>query len=171
MKVQLTYEQLKDYARETATYLKAKYPDGCHLVAIARGGVSFGHLVAYHMAQQLFVFYPKPCSGHDVSLQVKTLHRFSDGHYGYLPVIFLEDLIAEGRTLAIVQDWATRWRLQWEFIPVVVDGNFPEHSRVNRWCTKTLNWIVMPHEDFDAVREGDHGMFREGTSENSKPLV
>jgi len=35
----------------------------------------------------------------------------------------------------------------------------------------TSDWIVFPHEQFDTVVEGDRGLFRDRTSENSKPII
>jgi len=172
MKRQLTYQELKDIAKDVAKYINDKYEPGKYdLVAISRGGVTFGHLVSYYLAQPLHYF----------STDFMSILWSSQCREGYsrVPIIFLEDVIAQGRTFKLVEmymegtdmDFPERsdYDISWEFIPVVMDPGVPEEIRlkVNKVGIETSDWIVFPHEDFDLTVEGDRGLFRQGTSINS----
>jgi hypoxanthine-guanine phosphoribosyltransferase len=174
MKVQLTYDQLKHYAKDTAAYIKGKYPNGCHLVAVVRGGLSFAQLVAYNLAQDLSFFYPKTSAlmGGAARPPITPEQALEQLEHP-LPIVFLEDIIAKGRTIKIIADAMVHYRNDWEVIPVVVDIFIPMErlTRVNKWYMRTADWVVMPHEDFGAVTEKDWGLFRDGSSGNSKPQV
>lgn len=152
MKVQLTYPQLKALAFRFAQTL----PDDCQLVAISRGGLTFAHLVAYFTAKPLGFFIPK----------TKQLVLAGSG-----PLVFLEDLIAKGRTLELVRQTVTQ---DWTFACVVLDSRFDIPAELKARVTymmRTADWVVFPHEEFDAVVEEDWGLFREQTSANSKPVA
>jgi hypoxanthine phosphoribosyltransferase len=160
---QLSYNELKAIAKDVAKYIDTKKVD-CELVAVTRGGLTFAHLVAYNLAKPLHFFNPK--LGQLILADDISLHS----HF-----IFLEDLIAEGRTFRLISDYMNSgdWHASWEMIPVVLDSKAPPdiQDRVNTYGIRTDDWIVFPHEDIEHTREGDRGLFREGTSENAKPSI
>jgi hypoxanthine phosphoribosyltransferase len=160
---QLSYAELKAIAKDVAKYINTKKVD-CELVAVTRGGLTFAHVVAYNLAKPLHFFDPKLGElilAHDVSIH---------SHF-----IFLEDLIAEGRTFRLISDYMNSgdWRATWEMIPVVLDSKAPQdiQDRVNTYGMCTDDWIVFPHEDADHVVAGDRGLFRDRTSNNAKPSI
>lgn len=164
MKRKLTYEELEGIARNVADYIKEKYSDTPYdLIAISRGGVTFGHLVSYYLAHPLHYF----------STNLGCVLWTTPGEYedDDSVMIFLEDIIAQGRTFDIVKKYADGiMDARWEFIPIVMDANAPAYikTRVNKVGLETDDWIVFPHEQFGLTVEGDRGLFREGTSANSK---
>src|SRR5271168_4784005 len=109
---QLSYDELKVIANDVAKYIKEKHVD-YELVAVARGGLTFAHLVAYNLAKPLHFFNPK------LGQLLLTDDMFITSH-----LIFLEDLIAEGRTFRIISDCINsgNWNSSWEMIPVVLDS-------------------------------------------------
>lgn len=159
---QLSYDELKAIAKDVAETIKKSHTD-YELVAVARGGLTFAQLVSYYLAKPLSFFVPKD----------KVLLRDWTVDIG-THLIFLEDLIAEGRTFRIIDDYATSvYLVSWQMIPMVLDSNAPQdiQDRVNTYGMRTDDWIVFPHEDIDHTVEGDRGLFRDGTSHNAKPII
>lgn len=164
MKYYLTYEELKTIAKDVAEYLRCEYNGECNLVAVTRGGVAFGQLVAYEMSKPLH-YYSPPIDQILWTTEGSPQTRSE-------PLIFLEDIIAEGRTFRAVDaymDSPEMSNIGWEFIPVVMDHNAPSDIKklVNRVGKVSSEWVVFPHEEFDLTVEGDRGLFREGTSVGS----
>ena len=148
-KYQLTYNDLQVVAQ----HIVASIPRDCSLVAILRGGSALGQLVAYYTAKPLHVFYPS------IGEVYPPLPP------GSLPV-FIEDVVAQGRTYNIV---AAKFQ-DFLFAPAVIDaGMYPLTNSIVSLVTKT--WVVFPHENFDLTLAGDRGMFRDGTSQNSKAIL
>jgi hypoxanthine phosphoribosyltransferase len=159
---QISYDELKIIAKNVAKSISTK--GGTYrLVAVARGGLTFAQLVSYYLSKPLEFFIP-----------AYSEMTGSDYWEMYTHFIFLEDVIAEGRTFRIIDDYVTRQGLpSWEMIPVVLDSNAPAdiQDRVNTYGMKTSDWIVFPHEDVAHTVEGDRGLFRAGTSANSNPII
>jgi hypoxanthine-guanine phosphoribosyltransferase len=177
MKVYLTYEQLKDVANHVVEQLRVKYAeqikaDRLFLFAIARGGLTFGQLVAYKMALPLGVVFPM-ASPHPMRVQHPTWDDLTNDDRAVF--VYLEDVVAQGRTLTKVLTAHAAYygsHVSAEFVPAVLDNNVDEsiRSRVNIAGMTTSDWIVFPHEEIDHVVEGDRGLFRNQTSNNSKPI-
>jgi len=156
---QISYDELKVIAKDVAHVIRDKHTD-YELVAVARGGLTFAQLVAYHLAKPLHFFIPKD-------------HALLSAYPLPYPshVIFLEDVIAEGRTFRLLDNYAAHHNMRsWEMIPVVLDEMAPQdiQDRVNTYGIRTSDWIVFPHEEVEKTVEGDRGLFRAGTSMNSK---
>lgn len=178
MKQQLTYNQLKLMAHEVSLQLKARYSDELsrnrlYLYAVARGGLTFGQLVSYYMALPLGVCYPRsyPNPVHLFHPECDDL-KFEDRAL----FVYLEDVVAQGRTLEKVLGNHKAFygdKIRAEFIPAVLDSKVQATiaKQVNIAGMITSDWIVFPHEQFDTVVEGDRGLFRDRTSENSKPII
>lgn len=152
MKVELSYEELKTIARKVSSYIA---PLDCELIAIPRGGLTFAHLVSYRLSKPLNFFLPKSKSLAFPIDPLKTL-------------VFLEDVIAEGRTFDIVRETFPSHY----FATSVVDKSwyekFPQYRKyLIPGGLITNDWIVFPYEEPSLVEEGDRGLFRESTSMNS----
>lgn len=175
MKKNLSYYALKDLAVEVSHKLQVQYAkeiaeNRLFLFAIARGGLTFGHLVAYRMALPLGVVFP-------MNDYVQRLHPQINPYDepGPAVYVYLEDVIAEGRTYRQIKDWHETICADEEafvFVPAVIDANAPVdiQADVLVYGTKTSDWLVFPHEDAEHVTEGDRGLFREGTSNNATAL-
>jgi len=160
---QISYDELKVIAKRVASSILAQHGQNYALVAVARGGLTFAHLVSYYLAAPLNFFNPKLGQ----MMLTQTYVRRTQ-------FIFLEDVIAEGRTFRIIDAYVTANEIEnWEVIPVIVDENAPSdiQARVNTYGMKTNAWMVFPHEEFDLTLEGDRGLFRDGTSSNSQSAV
>lgn len=172
MKRQLEYDGLKELADHVAKQIRLNYETALaekrvYLFAVARGGLTFGHLVSTKLKMQLGVVFPLPEEG------VSITHPSTPDDVEGAVFIYLEDVIAEGRTFNQVMGWHARIFSDYvraEFVPVVIDANVSENirNRVNIFGMMTSDWIVFPHEEQEQVVEGDRGLFRTGTSENSK---
>ena len=118
------------------------------LVAVSRGGISAAHIIAKKMRLPLEYFFP------------------ADGRMTFEPkfndfVIFIEDLIAKGRTYQAVNEKMGN-NGNWLFATVLADNNAPMFYNIV-YALRSSDWIVFPYEDFDSMKEGDHGLFRDGT--------
>lgn len=170
MKMNLTYAGLTDIADRVVVELRKRGP--VRLIAIARGGLTFAQLVAYRMALPLFVYFPKNdrISGPEsiCQLDLDPLRVGKDAP----EFVFLEDLVAKGRTYDKVYAFMDEEfpGARWSFVPVVLDANAPKEVQdaIPLYGMKTDNWVVFPYEISEHVVEGDRGLFREGTSNNSQ---
>lgn len=165
----LTYEELRVRAQLIANYIR-KNVEKPSLVAVTRGGLAIAQLVAYKLALPVSVFYPKDLTGAQ-DYPILTGPALIDGDE---TLIFLEDVVAEGRTYRIVNDFIDMPKQKWLFIPVVFDSklnpaDFPNIPEELIWACS--DWVVFPHEDIEQVVAGDRGLFRDRTSENSKAIV
>lgn len=149
-KEHLSFEELKTIAQQTADHIKATQTNYT-LVAVSRGGLMFAQCVAYNLSKPLSFFIPStglwPTPNKPTTL------------------IFLEDLVAKGRTVNTIDSQFKDWLLY----PVITDVNAPKHEKViTEFCKKPNHWVVFPHEVAERTVVGDWGLFREGTSANSK---
>ena len=177
MKTYLTYDQLKDVASHVVEQLRTKYADQIKaqklfLFAVARGGLTFGQLVSYKMALPLGVIFPL-ASPHPTRMQHPTWDDVKEDDGSVF--VYLEDVVAQGRTMSKILTAHEAYfgtHVGAEFVPAVLDSNVDEsiRSRVNIAGMITSDWIVFPHEEMDHVVEGDRGLFRDKTSNNSKPI-
>lgn len=163
MKRKMEYSELVEFAETLAKEL----PSNANLVAIARGGLTLGHLVANRLAKPLHVFSP----GLTFDLAFShTCDVTKLDHSG--PYVFLEDLLAQGRTYYTLKRFCDYVGLtNWLYVPIVVDEAAPRDIIENTpwFWLKTSEWVVFPWERNEDVVEGDRGLFRQGTSHNSQP--
>lgn len=165
MKIQMTYREFVDIADRIALHIWNNVVNP-RLYAVARGGFTLAHRVAYRLALPVGVFYPKQ------QLEVHPVQ--SSGTR-----VFLEDVIATGRTVHAIETFMAEQRTSYpnanndyKIYPVVVDADCPKFAAVEYYNSLvSKDWVVFPYEDFYAVSEGDRGLFREGTSNNSKALL
>lgn len=173
MKKLLEYSDLINCADSVSAQLKANYPEAYQarrifLFAVARGGLTFGHLVSQRMNLPIGVIYPL----------IDHVHAYHPTHTADVDdavFVYLEDVIAEGRTFNQIMDWHKRMYSDYvkaEFVPVVVDAKVAPSIRkqVNIQGTVTEDWIVFPYEDPARMTEGDRGLFRDRSSQASKDL-
>lgn len=174
MKRLLDYNELIVIANQVSEQLKLRYADELNnqrvfLFAVARGGLTFGHLVSQRLNLPLGVAYPAV----DVVHRVHPKWRDDAAPTEDAVCVYLEDVIAEGRTFNQIMDWHSRVHNDYvtaEFVPVVVDHkvDLAIRERVNIFGMVTSDWIVFPYEDPARMVESDRGLFRDGTSQASK---
>lgn len=155
VKVRLEYHELLVIARTAARLISTL--TNPQLVAVSRGGLTFAQAVAYYRAAELHFFIPK----------IEQVWPQVEGG----TLVFLEDVLATGRTYQTCKEYASRIGLPFLFLPAVTD-----HKCVGRFSAVgqllvSKSWVVFPHEDLNQVEVGDRGLFREKTSVNSKPLL
>lgn len=161
MKRQLSYDGFRNLCLSIAD--AARDEGFTEVVATMRGGMSAAHIIAKELRLPVAVWYPgKP---NDVITTVNA----KPGKY-----LFIEDLIAEGRTYAQWRLLAARLRgagFTVEFAPVIIDAKWAEANE--KWIPKYYgmiaeDWIVFPYEDFTKMEEGDRGFFRDNTDTYGK---
>lgn len=164
MKTYLDYETFKQLCLALAEEIKQKY-DPEELVAISRGGISAAHIMAKHLQCQVGYFFPGKNDGEGELCLADDSHRH---------IVFVEDLIAQGRTYNTVKFFITKKNdairksqghiFRWSFVPILIDGSFDEkENNIEVYGLKSNIWIVFPYEEFSKMPEGDRGLFREST--------
>jgi len=158
MKIYLSYEMFKNLclamAEEIITGITGIEHD-C-IVPIMRGGMSAAHIIAKELNLPTGAYWPKEKM---LSLPPNCSKP-----------VFVEDLVAKGRTYLGLMEYLYRKNLKFTYAPVLIDGNnkmfgedtFPVYGMI------TKHWIVFPYEDFNKMNEGDRGLFREGTDTYGK---
>lgn len=160
MKRVMTYGELKQLADEIANKIRASLPtpgSEYNLIAISRGGVTAAHRIAYVLGKPLNYWSPKDGLAYLASDSV--------------PTFFVEDLVAKGRTLTLVQERFKGCDIR--YCPLVVDHDYAQEHSTDAFFTYGIvskDWIVFPYEDETRVVEKDWGLFRDGTAESAKPL-
>lgn len=160
MKQVMTYNQLKRLADKMAEKIRESLPSpdfDYSLIAVSRGGVTAAHRIAYVLGKELN--YWSPSRGLAYLLNDDT------------PKFFIEDLVAKGRTLRLVQERFNHEDIR--YCPLIVDHGYAAEHGLDEFFTYgrvSEDWIVFPYEDEDRVVEKDWGLFREGTAESAKPL-
>jgi len=166
MKHQMTYAELQKIAYAIAEDIKARITNP-YLFAVVRGGMTLAQLVGYKLAMPVGTYYPASGQSlHPSRNYAEPVER--DATY-----VYLEDVIATGRTVQCIHahmKWAPD-TLNYEIYPAVIDsrydgGDFAHIAQSTALITP--NWVVFPYEEMDRVVEGDHGLFRDGTSTNSQ---
>jgi hypoxanthine phosphoribosyltransferase len=150
VKVYLEFEVLKGICYDMADRIAKWKPD--YLVAISRGGTVPGTLIAKRLKMQLDYYIP--------AKKHITCHM-GEGQR----VVFIEDLVAQGRTLDQVRKMMKLdFPLSaWSYAPVLVDAKYNGKFAMQGMTTSA--WIVFPWEENEKVVEGDRGLFREGTDQ------
>lgn len=160
MKTQMSFDMLKSICVDIVHQVSPWKPTA--IVAIARGGLVPATIIAKKLNLPVGVFFPKDGHFHLVDKHAKR-------------VLFIEDLIAKGRTYNLVESFMSKYndgyavKTEWEFCPILVDVNAPITPKY--YGIKTSDWMVMPWEDFDDVVEGDHGLFRDGSDKYGEKNV
>lgn len=118
------------------------------VVAIVRGGLTAAHYIAKELRLPVGVYFPG---------KQRLFHNTEKPKN----VLFVEDLVAEGRTFRELRGCLADADFQWDFLPVLVDSEYPEDFHLQG--IKTSEWIVFPYEKMDKMVAGDRGLFREKT--------
>lgn len=145
MKVSMSYGTFKDLCISMAEDVREFNPDV--VVAVMRGGMSAAHIIAKHLRL--------PC---ECYIPVRNLCT-AVGHTQYQRLLFVEDLVAQGRTYKQLQQYMETVNItDWQFAPVLVDDSFVGSFRY--YGMRTKHWVVFPYEDNEKMLEGDRGLFR-----------
>jgi len=147
--ITLTYDLVKDLSLEMVKAFRSIGFEPDEVVAISRGGLTPATIFAKEFNVPCGVFFPQTRSLHLVSTNPKR-------------ILFVEDLIAKGRTFDLIRKVMTTYSgIEWDFAPILVDADY-EYDGV--YGIKTKHWCVFPWEKIENVKEGDWGLFREGTA-------
>ena len=141
MKVYMGYGRLKKICSRALPIIHRYDPD--YIVAVARGGLTAAHIIGYSLQKPIIVFYPRDNA---VTQLVDTPHK----------LVFVEDLIAKGRTFEIVKSAMEQKCIDFRFFPVVIDAEYKiEDARIINVGQKYSEWIIFPYEDDNLVVEGE----------------
>jgi hypoxanthine phosphoribosyltransferase len=161
----MTYDELKANADKLHDKIEAEIEGDYQLVAVSRGGVTLAHRIAVRSGRPLNFYSPKT-NTLAWPPRLKTL-------------VFIEDLVALGRTHTQVKDMMGCWyrdtyteNQNWFFCPLIVDAKFAAQNQplpFKIYGSVESDWIVFPYEDYEKVHEGDHGLFRDGSGKYGKP--
>lgn len=154
MKRYVDYETFKANSIKLADQVQAEFKP-TEVIAIVRGGLTMAHIIAKRLRLPVGVYYP----GTSRIVPAADFRR----------PLFVEDLIAQGRTYDLLVKEMDRWsntNVDWRFATYLVDGNIG--SPTPYFCEQTNDWLVMPWEEFDAMQEGDRGFFRDGSDTYGK---
>jgi len=164
MKRVMTYDELKVRADELHEKIEAEVDGDYLIVAVSRGGVTLAHRIAVRSNRPLNFYSPKTNT-------LAFTHR-------YETLVFIEDLVALGRTHARVREMVSTAppglyaeNKNWFFCPLVVDAKFAAQNQplpFKIYGSIESDWIVFPYEDDEKVHEGDHGLFRDGSGKYGK---
>lgn len=131
------------------------------VVAVMRGGMTAAHYIAKELQLKCGAYFPASKDfDHDRLILANPSSK---------KILFVEDLIAQGRTLMRLKKFMTNFKVEWMFYPVIVSHDYTsdeaEYIDVGQQFEE---WIVFPYEDFDKMKEGDRGLFREGSDRYGK---
>jgi hypoxanthine phosphoribosyltransferase len=162
MKTMLDYKTFKNICLSMADNMKEYDPH--EIIAVSRGGLSASHIIAKHLNIPIGMYSPKTS---------KILMNTNE----YLSrVVFVEDLVAEGRTFELIYNeysgFGIQYQFDWKFAPVLIDGKYQEtdtfKEKLITYGIKTQHWIVMPYEEDEKMIEGDRGLNRDGSDQYGK---
>jgi hypoxanthine phosphoribosyltransferase len=166
MKFKMTYDLMCSLCDHMTEQILKQYDrDAIRLVAVVRGGMTPAHRIAYNLSLPVDCFFP--------ARKILTVSHVPGDHHDRKPILFIEDLVAKGRTLTTIAHYMERQlpNVPWKLCPVLVDANFGESHPFDIFGMRTDAWAVFPYEDMDKTKEKDWGMFRDGTSEGAKKGV
>ena len=148
MKRHMSYDELTGICGNMVdSYIKRFNPD--EIVAVVRGGTIPATIIAKMLRKPLGVFYPGN----------------TPKYYSHEPnpsrIAIIEDLVAQGRTKLIVDEYFTNLGVEYLFLPILVDENY--QGEIDGYGLKTKDWVVFPWEEYEKVVEGDRGLFRDRT--------
>lgn len=151
MKRYLTYPEFAKVLDEII--LKVKDEGFQEIIPVVRGGLSAAHYIAKELRLPCGAFWPD-LGGVPFLLVTNRHHK---------KILFVEDLVAKGRTYYTIQREMTdnHPEFEWEFAPVLVDSSFPIQFKYEGF--RSEDWIVFPYEEMSKMNEGDRGLFRERT--------
>lgn len=152
MKIYMPYEELKSICLELADKIQQEYKP-TRIVAVMRGGMTAAHIISKHLRLPCDAYFPS------VSLCVAPLDSTER-------LVFIEDLVAKGRTYNTLCDFMADKQAFYKFVPILVDHNYQGNFDI--YGLRSKDWIVFPYEDFDKMNEGDHGLFRDNTDSYGK---
>lgn len=157
MKRYMDYEEFKGYCVSMA----ARVQQNDILIAVSRGGISAAHIVAKITGKPLYYYFPA-----DNLIAPFLMSRDVNN------LFFIEDLIAQGRTFNKVKSYCNQLGfLSWSFNAVLIDpwaGQISFDNKEIHYELVSDDWIVFPYEEMDKMKEGDRGLFREGTDSYGK---
>lgn len=155
MKTYIDYQTFCSFCLAMADKIGEWKPDA--LVAVARGGFSAAHIIAKHLNLRCGVYYP----GDD--------HLFIPQSFNPVKrIVFIEDLIAEGRTLKLIEHTMNHQQysnIEWKIAPFLIDDKWEDiiyKHKIITYGIKTPHWTVMPYEEFSMMNENDRSFFRDG---------
>jgi hypoxanthine phosphoribosyltransferase len=164
MKVEMHYEGLKHIAKKIAGHISTNVANPA-LFSVMRGGMTLAHLVGYELRLPVGAYYPAMHKFIHPSLQ-------EAGSLAQFTFVFLEDVLATGRTLSATREHMESIHQDFRFYPSVIDQEIFDKGLpecvVHAPAFVTADWISFPYEEFDVVVEGDRGLFRDGTSLGSQ---
>lgn len=164
MKVLMPYSELQLIAKNIAHSVRNNVNNPL-LFAVMRGGMTLGHLVAYELRMTIGAYYPGNKRFLHPLIPEEVIPR------GFTAV-FLEDVLATGRTLRIIDQHMQELAVDWVFYPSVIDAAVTATARVSCVTAKvTSDWVSFPYENYDSVVEGDRGLFRDGSSVAAKDKI
>lgn len=157
MKVKLDYETYKNFCLCMAEKIREFKAD--EIIAVMRGGMSAAHIISKHLNLPCGAYFPGNLPGLYIT---KTTSR---------RLVFVEDLIAKGRTLKELTDFmqTNANQCSWSFAPVLIDSRVDlTMPNILTYGMVTPHWVVMPYEETENVVEGDWGLSRDGSDKYGK---
>lgn len=156
MKVNLNYDTYKHLCLSMAERIKAFNAD--EIVAVMRGGMSAAHIIAKHLNLPCGAYFPSS-ENPRLCLAKEKSRR----------LVFVEDLIAKGRTLNELTQFMESTNYYWTFAPIIIDASADlVLANILTYGMKTSHWMVMPYEENEKVVEGDWGLSRDGSDKYGK---
>lgn len=155
---QLTYDELTKILDSCIEKIKESGEQYDEVIAVVRGGLTAAHYIAKELRLPVGVYFP---GQGPLSLVINKPQSTN--------LLFVEDLVAQGRTYSEIKENMKRpmWSdTRWDFLPVLVDGSYPEDFPLQG--LKSSEWVVFPYEKMEKMKEGDRGLFREGTDVYAK---
>lgn len=163
MKIKLSYDVFYATCIKMAEKIRKYEPN--EIIAVTRGGLSASHIIAKQLNLPVGVYFPA----------TKTIAMNTNEYNS--KVVFVEDLVAKGRTFDIIYDHMLELSFNphtfdWMFAPFLVDSNYERTEQFNKKLLTlgmtSYNWIVMPYEEEEKMVEGDRGLFRNGDDQYGK---
>ncbi len=148
MKKFLSYTEMVDILDNKIPSLKKQNYD--EIVAVVRGGLTAAHYIAKQLRLPVGVFYP----ANDSEQKARLILAKKESKR----LLIVEDLVAKGRTFNELNKFMSHTDYDWNFMPVLVDGEYDHEFELQGM--KTTDWIVFPYEKYDKMHEGDRGLFR-----------
>lgn len=137
------------------------------VLAIPRGGLSFGHVLSLEFGTRLNLF-DLQSTDEELTIFLKSFTRNN--------IVIADDSIGTGATFSRVSAIMSKTNISWRYATFYVDGgvNLRDKKYYPVQCVmQTHQWVVMPWEDPDKIEIGDQGsLFRNGTDPyQSNPLA
>lgn len=147
MKRLMSYAELDLLIESKIEAIKSEHYD--EIIAVVRGGLTAAHLLAKKLRLPVGCYYPATSERQPFLFTSKLKSK---------KILFVEDLVAQGRTYSELQSHMKDTDYEWDFFPVLVDASYPHDFRFQG--LRTSDWIVFPYEEESKVIEGDRGLFR-----------